>query len=293
MNAPINCFDKPKGRRLLLVLLVAVLSVGPLAAADPAPNKQVEFEPDTEIQELIRQFRSLHGGKDDVEEFYKNLKTLKKKGGKSHNILIPNLLYYMSRARDMRDWMVVVGLIHQMGISDQQMVLGLLPYVSDKDELFRKETEKSIRDLEPGFRELTGFKHISFRSYANQKQLPPLNTVEYLYRKRPGAAVLTMAQAYYTRLETPKRRPIEWADYSVRHVLKLKDFNRRDLEPAALREAVKALEELSKNEDWWVRLYVAEILSQHPEFQTKEMLDRLKADKDELVRNAISGKTLE
>jgi len=272
-------------------VLLGLIAMCSISAAESTANEKITFEPDPEIQKLINEIAYTTGGKKQGEAFFENLDLLQKRSGKNYSKLAPDLIYYSSRGQNVREGMAAAGIIHYLGISEMQVLGALLPYVGVEDELFRKELEKLIVDLEPGFREQRGFKHIYLRGYADQNEWPPLNAVEFLYRKRPGAAVLTMAKAYFTGLETEKRRPISWAVYSVRHVLKLKQFNRRDLVPAALREAVKALDGLSKREEWWIRLYVAEILSQHPEFQTKEMLDRLKDDKHKLVRSAIYGKS--
>jgi hypothetical protein len=57
---------------------------------------------------------------------------------------------------------------------------------------------------------------------------------------------------------------------------------------AALPEAREQLVNLSKNKEWWARLYVAEIMQQHPELRIAEVLDDLSDDENELVRNAVS-----
>ena len=204
--------------------------------------------------------------------------------------MVPNLIYYSSRGQNTKEWIAVAGIIQHLSIGERQILSALLPYVGAEDELFRKELEKWIVDLEPGFREQHGFEYIYFGGYAHQKKWPPRNAVEFLFRKRPGAALLTMTRYYHTGPETEKTRAIKWAEYCVRHVLALKSFHRGDKLPEATKDAVKALDELSQSDEWWVRLYVAEILSQHPEFRTKAMDTRLSFDNDELVRQAISRK---
>jgi hypothetical protein len=99
-----------------------------------------------------------------------------------------------------------------------------------------------------------------------------------------------MTKAYHSGPETEQTRAIHWAEYSVRHVLALKRFHRGDKIPEAIRDAVQALDGLSQSDEWWVRLYVAEILSQHPEFRTEAMTNRLSLDNDELVQQAITRK---
>jgi hypothetical protein len=273
-----------------LYLLLGLIAMCSISAADSPPNEKITFEPDPEIQKLINEVAYTTGGKKEGEAFFENLDLLQKRGGKNYSKLVPNLIYYSSRGQNVREGMAAGGIIHYLGISEMQVLSALLPYVGVEDELFRKELEKLIVDLEPGFREQKGFEHIYLRGYADQGGWPPRNAMEFLYRKGPSAALLTMTKAYHNGPETEKTRAIKWAEYSVRHVLALKSFHRGDKLPEATRDAVKALDELSKFEEWWVRLYVAEILSQHPEFRTEVMATRLSFDNDELVRQAISRK---
>jgi hypothetical protein len=50
-----------------------------------------------------------------------------------------------------------------------------------------------------------------------------------------------------------------------------------------------ALGYLSEHAEWWVRLYVAEIVQQHPELRTDALMKRLRDDPHQLVRDAIKG----
>jgi hypothetical protein len=53
-------------------------------------------------------------------------------------------------------------------------------------------------------------------------------------------------------------------------------------------EAMVQLDKLSKDDEWWVRLYGGEILRRHPAFRTPELLARLAADKHPLVQEAVT-----
>ncbi len=270
--------------------MLGLIVMSSISLADPPTKMKITFEPDPETQKLINKVAYTTGGKKEGEAFFETLDLLTKRGGKNYSKLVPNLVYYLSRGKDVQEGMAPGIIIQFLGISEGQILSALLPYVGAEDELFRINLERLIVEMEPGFREQHGFKYIYLRGYADQGELPPRNAVEFLYRKGPGAALLTMTKAYYSGPETDRTRAIRWAEYSVRHVLALKRFNKKGKLTEASRDAVAALDELSKDNEWWVRLYVAEILSQHSEFRTQEMVDRLQGDKDELVRQAISRK---
>jgi hypothetical protein len=54
----------------------------------------------------------------------------------------------------------------------------------------------------------------------------------------------------------------------------------------------QALEQLSKNRGWWVRLYVAELLHQYAELRTSELVNRLSEDPNRIVREVIAEEPL-
>jgi hypothetical protein len=48
--------------------------------------------------------------------------------------------------------------------------------------------------------------------------------------------------------------------------------------------AIQELDNLSRSGHWWARLYVAQIIAQHHEFTKPELVTRLAADENVLVR---------
>jgi hypothetical protein len=59
------------------------------------------------------------------------------------------------------------------------------------------------------------------------------------------------------------------------------------LERLACQEAAFQLEKLSKSDEWWVRMYVAAIIRQHPAFRCPEIVARLEKDSHPLVRETM------
>jgi hypothetical protein len=56
----------------------------------------------------------------------------------------------------------------------------------------------------------------------------------------------------------------------------------------AISEAAIQLSELGKKE-WWARLYVVHIMRQYPELRSERLLQTLKDDRNELVREAAQA----
>jgi hypothetical protein len=135
-----------------------------------------------------------------------------------------------------------------------------------------------------------------FRHYVayleSHRREEPRELLRHMFRTAPGTALRALIDAN-DPVPWPKGarrlggRDLFYAEHVLRDVIWLR--NRKfEVEPERALNAQKALAELSQHDRWWVRLYVAEILNQHPEFQTAELVERLKEDAHELVRQAIS-----
>jgi hypothetical protein len=124
-----------------------------------------------------------------------------------------------------------------------------------------------------------------FDSYLGAREDPPLSLIEIMYREGPSEALLTLVRVYRGDPEMVKQ--LKWAEHVVSDVLWKQQngfLKPKEVEPAA----VEQLEKLSRHSEWWVRLYVAELLNQEPEFQTPELVKRLNDDNHTLVQKAMS-----
>ena len=82
-------------------------------------------------------------------------------------------------------------------------------------------------------------------------------------------------------------RTILWAEHVVADTLwKLQHgFDK----PDDLTNAVAQLKILAARRQWWARLYVAEIMRQHHELEDASVMNKLRDDPDEHVRDAARG----
>jgi hypothetical protein len=78
------------------------------------------------------------------------------------------------------------------------------------------------------------------------------------------------------------------AEHVVSNAIWLKENGFAERFQATLPEAVEELKNLAKGE-WWARLYVAEIMRQHPELRESNVLRQLATDTDELVSEAAKS----
>jgi hypothetical protein len=86
-----------------------------------------------------------------------------------------------------------------------------------------------------------------------------------------------------------QRREIELAEHIVSNAIWLQKNGFNDRFQAALPEATDELTKLAKHDQWWARLYVAEIMRQHRELRQPDVLQQLSTDSNSLVSEAAKS----
>lgn len=133
----------------------------------------------------------------------------------------------------------------------------------------------------------------SFRAYANylskhkKRGLPP-GLIGYMIHKQPGKALVCVTDVFVK--ETKQSKELLWAEHVISDIIWKHDYGflpKTKTEP----EAITQLYILSKYDEWWVRLYVAEVMRQHKAFRQPEIIERLKKDEYLLVRKSIESFT--
>ena len=110
--------------------------------------------------------------------------------------------------------------------------------------------------------------------------------VEYMYDRSPGEAMLGYMRYYKIDRFSPERRNLLLAEREISNTLWKHQFGL--LEPhKAEPSAIAELDKLSRNKHWWARFYVAQIMRQHRGFRRPEIIERLKKDDNQLVREAM------
>jgi hypothetical protein len=103
------------------------------------------------------------------------------------------------------------------------------------------------------------------RYLVGREATPPPHLVRYLYGN-PWAALTLFARLYLGEDEADRRRVILWGDHLVRTSM-WKSYQGLLPKDVADPAAVKALDELSRDKAWWVRMYAARVLRDRPPFR--------------------------
>lgn len=171
---------------------------------------------------------------------------------------------------------------------------GILDHVRAED--VKQYVERQNLQGHPGERD---FRHYARYLDKHRHQAPPAVLIEYMFRTDPGKALLAIANLELwpadTREDRPARRKnkeelrqLLWAEHVVQDVVWKQKHG--FLDPGSIEpEVFTQLDKLSKHQAWWVRLYVAETLRQHPLLRKPKIVRRLQNDKDALVQKAIQA----
>ena len=91
------------------------------------------------------------------------------------------------------------------------------------------------------------------------------------------------------KVESELRREVLLAEHTVGNAIWLKENRFGEEFQKALPEATSELAKLAEHDQWWVRLYVAEIMRQHRELRQRAVVQQLASDSNPLVSKAAKS----
>jgi hypothetical protein len=113
------------------------------------------------------------------------------------------------------------------------------------------------------------------------------NVILWMFANDPTGALLAFARTQ--KLTTDQWRNVLLAEHEISDVVWRQTQN-FEIDKLAFAAAQVKLDKLSKSKHWWSRLYVAEIIRQHPLFRTDVLAAQLTNDENALVREIASAK---
>lgn len=274
----------------LLVASAALIAVG---AAPEKPDPEHPIEPDARIQGLIDEAALAYVSEDltfgekllaigELQPLYLDDRVL----------FVRQAIYYYNQYPGENEvtkgrGVSVLYMMHILLVTPSDIVQALLPYIESDHEPLRRAANRQFRNIEArrGFGAPDFSYYRSFvEAYKEKQERMPLRLIKYMYDRSPGTAVRELLSVYSTRDE--RNQDVLWAEHVVEDNLwrQQKNFLEDD---ETLPEARAEVEKMAAHKEWWARLYAAEIVAQHPEFGTPEMIDAFKNDEHELVREAM------
>ena len=127
-----------------------------------------------------------------------------------------------------------------------------------------------------------------FKPYLESHASPaPAKLVLWMYEYDPAAAMWQMRDVYGANMSAEDFRALSAGEHVVSEIL----FRQQAglVAPGELDQpAVDQLARLAQYRQWWVRLYVANVLLKNPQLRKAQVLDLLKNDADDLVKETVT-----
>jgi hypothetical protein len=281
-------------RRILLAILVSGAAViagwSFLARAQDTKVDDLTAQSNPEIQDRI--YATLNAfqqaNQNNADEAFRQLGLLRSVNPQE---IVTQLAIFAARVGDGEQVLRARRILDLLNIQPAIVIEVLAPYV-DADE---SNLRSFVRDWfeyhdkagapGPGLPPLQPVNYSDYKDYIRGKIIRneevPEPFVEYIYERLPGHALLAF---YYAH--GPKDRDILFAENNIRNVIWLKSNGFDEEYQKELLKAKAQLLKLATHEEWWVRLYVAEIMRHQAELRDENVMKSLASDSNELVAKA-------
>ncbi len=272
--------------RLLQLAICSFLAIVGLAAEDHAFPIARDTDIQTRIDRVIRSVMDEKTGRPGIVAAID--KELVDIATKRPEDLVRQLLYYCEN-EDSERAQHAMHLLYSLRIPESSIALAVLPYLETTHPGLRNEIESLLRTVEGADRmeSRLDFSHYLVGIRLNPDN-PPLALIRRMYQRSPSSALLAMSQVFTPWKEYTRHKEVLWAEHAVADTVWKHEhgfLDKMTVEP----EAAGQIEKAAGDAQWWVRLYAAEIMRQHPGFRRDDLLQRLAKDDHQLVRESAGA----
>lgn len=302
---------KPVWRAMIIAACALGTTIGQQCSlAQTLTSVEPAIEPDAEIQAQIQRTTD---ARENFQSFYREFVVLLGMAHGRDEEMVKQLAYFTQHISEgelgIRVLEVRRILDMMLEIRDEVIVRALAPHLGSKDRGLRSLVEDWFEYHDTAHVGTTEYidalKPINFSAYriyvrgkvVKDEPVPELFT-EYIFRRSPTHALWVFVYATDAAQDFRRGRDQEqsaqdvrnviWSGHLVNDAIWRKENHFNDEFQTIKDEAIGRLNELSAHKDWWVRLYVAVIVEQHPELRTDAVVERLRNDEAALVRAAIA-----
>lgn len=295
-----------KNRYLAIARLLPIACIAGCdnAVDDPAKTEgkekasKVSDRANETIQaQISRTFETFQGiKKGELGDAYRELTALRKTAkvqGADDEELVRQLAIFI-RTIHSEYGLVVRVILDRLEIPDRPIIRALAPHLDATNQSLRSfaydwfqyhdnasrwDPDKPLEPL--NFSEYGAY----LRNRVRKKEAIPEAFIIYIYSREPSHALLAF---YYAHEEwPPKRRDLLWSEHVISNAIWMKENGFDEAFKKAQPEAIEHLQQLSRHDQWWVRLYVAKIIS-YPGLEDGSIHEQLLKDENELVQRAIA-----
>lgn len=277
------------------VVLLALIAGDTFAVAHEEDVEKLIAESDPAIQEQFNRTHSAFFERPGAGNCgaYSELQALRDRAQKKDEI-VKQLAIFVVTTTSEEDVHVIAafGILQALDLPAGIPIRVLAPYLDAENKKLRDlarmwfhyHDSNSRTHGQPPLGSVNYYDYMMYvRSQTFNYEEIPDGFVEYIYEQQPDRALLVF---YYGTKQVGRPREILWGEHVVSNALWLKDNDFDERFQQALPEAAKELAKLSKYDEWWARLYVAEIMRRYPALRQPAIVQQLAADSNALVSKA-------
>lgn len=278
-------------RTLLITLISAVSAIAGwtlLARAEDANVQDLVAQSQPEIQDRIHDTLDAFQDSSNAAEAYRQLGLLR---SVKPNEAVKQLAIFAARVGDGEQVLRARRILDLLNIQPSIVIEELAPYLNADEPNLRSFVRDWFQYHDkaaapgPGLPALQPVNYNDYKDYVRSKMIRneevPEPFVEYIFERLPGHALIVFYQAH-----GPTNRDILLSEHIIQNAIWLKENGFAEEFQKELLNAKAQVLKLAAHNDWWVRLYVAEIMRLHAELRDEHVMEALASDSNELVAKA-------
>ncbi|MDA3800497.1 MAG: hypothetical protein PF692_15670 [Kiritimatiellae bacterium] len=183
-------------------------------------------------------------------------------GGNSE--FIAQLLFFKVNANNEMEKLLPLYIMEQLNISKTDQYAGIIPYIGTTNDVMKAEIYEWLENIDYDQK-----KHsYQFNHYKNliQKNMYTKNMelVKYMYTTSPESALSTFAN-------------INFSKYKAKSLMDKTKYSDKS----------KTIKVLADNTEWWIQLYILELMSQKPKLIVPEIIKEFELSNNYIVSNMV------
>ncbi len=202
------------------------------------------------------------------------------------------ILYVLDASRENR-WAAPIALSERLGLTKNDIFEAVRPLLdSGGPEVVKVVDDWALNYIE-GVQRLQDTPDYSiYRTYlSSHKEDESSSLVKKMFMKSPGTAFAVMCDVYVVDATERNHLKAVMQQIGISSIVRVPNplGGKRIVSP----EVEEAMQRLAKSPQWWARLYVVEVMRRTFKYSNEKLLQQLKTDANEIVREratAITGR---
>jgi hypothetical protein len=265
---------------LILTVLLAASALFEVGCS-AAPTSPV-LQADENLQALIKQIVAAPGN--DETLIRSAIDELSRAAEGNRSGLVAQLALFLKDSGSTRESMGGALIFSQMNFTDTEKLDGILPFLGQAEPPLYKVLSEFLGSMDRSDGGQADFSIYEARIGRLNQNLPEALII-YMHEISPEAALRSMNRLFGNAEPLPREISIK-LDSMKTFLNQLESTGRLSSENRS--RAQRSVAELAGSPRWWVRLYAAALVRQHPALASNDSRGQLMADTNPMVRKIIA-----